>query len=146
MLPGIIYQKATGSQILDSEAQTKTVTKNQMGKWAQASRFLANALSHHALLVLGSGIQRMRNTRLPCCTLSFQKPQQKSHWPFPWAPWGAGLLLTTGCRVQIFQRYYPPCMHADPHTCGFTSSWCLPQRDTSICQGAQPGEWYMSLI
>lgn len=39
-LPGIIYQKATGSQILDSEAQSKTVTKNQMGKWAQASCFL----------------------------------------------------------------------------------------------------------
>lgn len=116
MLPGIIYQKATGSQILDSEAQTKTVTKNQMGKWAQASCFLTNVLSHHALSVLGSGIQRMRNTRLPCCTLSFQKPQQKSHWPFPWASWGAGLLLTHRVPVQIFRRYYPPCMHADPQT------------------------------
>lgn len=62
MLPGILYQKATCSQILGSEAQTKTVTKKQT--WGHKSRhsdFSAHALSHHALLVLGSGLQRIIN-------------------------------------------------------------------------------------
>ena len=80
MLPRIIYQKATCTQTLGSEAQSKTTTKKQTwGNKPRNSASSAHALSHHALLVLSSGLKEELETRAyQVYTLSPKKPQQRS--------------------------------------------------------------------